>query len=371
MTSESEIDIRSWARAKCQEVIRACRVTAADGTTLFTPDGVGHYGALWTRDLAYLVEHGAEFLGQDEVRAAIQVLLAGQRADGAIPDRVNRNLVPIYHPGPLGRPLGAGPALDNGMFAVALVYHYRRHFGDPGFVRAVLPSLRRALDAVPRNRGLVFNDPQHPSCTYGFQDTVAKGGHDLFCSLLYVLACRQMAELEQEAASEWYDRAAEAEDGLWLLWDEEGGFYLAANEICHQFDVWGNALAVAQRIGDAGRRRRVARTLADRYETLVYAGQVRHLPAPEHWARLFTPVTEGTYQNGGYWGTASGWLIDALETVDPALAACTFQDLMASYREEGIVEWIAPDGGKGPDLYVATMLNVWSLIQSRGNPRQG
>jgi hypothetical protein len=362
VTSDSTREMRAWVRARCKEVVDTCRVTAIDGTTLFTPDGIGHYGALWTRDFAYLVEHGGEFLRQDEVRAAIEVLLAGQRADGAIPDRVNRNLVPIYHPGPLLHPMGAGPALDNGMFMVALVYHYHKQFHDPQFVRGAVPSLRRALSFVPLNRALVFNDPQLPSCTYGFQDTVAKGGHDLFCSLLYVAACRQMAELDSASMDEWRERAAATEDGLWLLWDETSGLYLAADELCRQIDVWGNAFVVAHRMGDAARRARAAQALADRYATFVYAGQVRHLPEPETWERLFQPVDAGTYQNGGYWGTASGWLIAALKTVDPALAQRTFQDLIDGYRREGVLEWASPDGRKGPDLYVATILNVWTLV---------
>ncbi len=360
--SDSQSEVRAWARARCEEVIRSCRVTAVDGTTLFTPDGVGHYDALWTRDFAYLVEHGGEFLQQDEVRAAIEVLLAGQRADGAIPDRVNRHLVPIQYPGAVQHPMGAGPALDNAMFMVAAVYHYHRHFADPEFVSTAVPALHRALAWVPLNRGLVFNDPQRPSCTYGFQDTVAKGGHDLFCSLLYVVAGRQMAELHPPSAGEWRERAAAVEESLWLLWDDVQGVYLAADEICRQVDIWGNAFAVAHAIGDLERRQRVAHYLANQYDRCVYRGQVRHLPAPEHWERLFQPVAEGTYQNGGYWGTAAGWLIQALETVEPALAKRTFGDLIDGYRQQGIREWIAPDGGHGPDLYVPTILNVWTLI---------
>lgn len=364
MTRSKVDDMRRWAKAKCEEVVRTCRVTAVDGTTLFTPDGVGHYGALWTRDFAYLVEHGAEFLRHDEVRAAIELLLAGQRADGAVPDRVNCRLTPIYYPGPVEHPLGAGPALDNPMFMVALVCYYHRHFDDADLAAVALPALRRALDFVPLNRGLVFSDPQRPSCTYGFQDNMAKGGHDLFCSLLYVVACRQMAELDPSTAEEWKRRASAAEDSLWLLWDDERGVYLAANEVCRQVDVWGNAFAAAHSIGEPARCQRAAQYLAEHYDALVYAGQVRHLPAPEYWERMFQPVPQDTYQNGGYWGTASGWLIDALRPIDPVLAERTLQDLLAGYRQEGILEWTTPQGGRGPDLYVATIVNVWSRIRS-------
>lgn len=374
----------SWARAKCEEVVHTCRLTAVDGTTLFTPDGVGHYGAQWTRDFAYLVEHGGEFLEKNEVRAAIEAQLAGQRADGVVPDRVDAHLVPIYYAGAvrgalnageslamlqendpkaLHGPMGAIPTLDNPMFMVSLVYHYQRHFDDAAFVRAALPALRKGLDWVPRNRGLVFNDAQRPASPYGFHDNVAMGGHLLFCSLLYVLACRQMAELEPAAAHEWLGREATVEDNLWLLWDEDRGVYLAANEICRQVDVWGNALLVANDIGDPVRRERVARYLAREHESFVYAGQVRQLPTPEYWERMFKPVRKDTYQNGGYWGTASGWLIAALRTVDTTLAERTLQELLNDYRQNGIREWVSPCAGNGPDLYVATIMNVWSLVK--------
>lgn len=237
MTEESIPDIQSWARAKCEEVVHTCRLTAVDGATLFTPDGVGHYGAQWTRDFAYLVEHGGEFL-------------------------------------------------------------------------------------------------------------------------------EQMAELESSAADEWLGRAKETEDGLWLLWEDERGVYLAANEICRQVDVWGNAFLVAHGIGNARRRARTAQYLADNYDQFVYQGQVRHLPVPEYWERMFKPIAEDTYQNGGYWGTASGWLIEALHTVDPSLAGRTLRDLLADYRENGVLEWTHPEGGKGRDLYVATIVNVWSLVKN-------
>lgn len=355
----------AWAKAKCEEVIRTCQVSAIDGTILFTPDGVGAYGALWTRDFAYLVEHGAEFLKCADVRAAIDVLVVGQRADGAVPDRVNKFLVPLYQPGETAKPIGAGPALDNGMFLVSLVFHYHRHFGDDDYVAGLVPALRRGLAFVPRNRGLVFNDAQKPSSTYGFQDTIGKGGHDLFCSLLWVVACRQMSVLDREASPEWTRAGAETEQALALLWDEDAGAYLAANERCRQIDIWGNAFLVAHEIGDETRREGAALHLQTHYDRFMYRGQVRHLSAPQHWEHLLADTAPGTYQNGGYWGTPSGWLIEALTPRAPELAEKTFSELLAFYREQGVLEWSTPDGKKGPDLYVATIVNVWSLVKRR------
>jgi hypothetical protein len=268
--------------------------------------------------------------------------------------------------GALRGPMGEVPALDNPMFMVSLIYHYHQHFKDKKFVASTLSALHQALDFVPMNRGLVYNDPQRPSCTYGFQDNVAKGGHDLFASLLYIIACHQMKELDPTNDEYWHKRATVAENNLWLLFDEKRGIYLAANEICRQVDIWGNAFLVAYNIGDSYLQKKVAQYLAKNYKSYMYAGQVRHLPTPEYWERMFKPLSKDTYQNGGYWGTASGWVIKALQTVDPKLADSTFNELINNYHR-GIFEWISPSGSKGPDLYVATILNVWSLVKDKHN----
>jgi hypothetical protein len=180
-----------------------------------------------------------------------------------------------------------------------------------------------------------------------------------------------MGSLDRENATEWKDQADQSENALWLLWDDSKGAYLAANEVCRQVDVWGNAFLVTHGIGDKSRQLRVAQYLANHYPEFVHRGQVRHLPEPERWDRLFVDTPAGTYQNGGYWGTASGWMIKALSTVHPALAKKTLDDLISSYMQDGILEWIALDGRRGPDLYVATIANAWSLLKTRGPSTSG
>jgi hypothetical protein len=91
-------------------------------------------------------------------------------------------------------------------------------------------------------------------------------------------------------------------------------------------------------------------------------GQVRHLPAGAYWERFLRDVPPGYYQNGGYWGTASGWLIEALADVDPALALRLFHDLVSDYRERGIHEWVNGATTHLPN-YVASATNPLASVR--------
>ena len=68
-------------------LIHACRKVAFDGTVLFTPDGVGNYDALWTRDFGYMVEYCADLMDPEEI-AEVIVFLSSKAARG-----VNGNIM--------------------------------------------------------------------------------------------------------------------------------------------------------------------------------------------------------------------------------------------------------------------------------------
>ena len=183
-----------WLEAAARRELAGCRVAAHDGTVLFTPDGVGSYGALWTRDYSYMVENAGDLLDPHEVRAAIVYLLRGQRADGCIPDRVQADGRPVYSAGAPDAPLGEPPT-DNGQFMVNLVHDAVRLTGDLELAREHLHALRRGLEYIPRSeRGLAYIAPGERRSPYGFTDTVAKTGELLFSSLLDWDACRKMAD---------------------------------------------------------------------------------------------------------------------------------------------------------------------------------
>ena len=194
-----------------RECLAACRNVAKDGTPLYYPVGSGAYAALWTRDFCYMVEGAGQFIPNDEILAGIEYLFAGQRDDGAIPDRVSAEGTPIYIPGPPDSPCGEAPAADNPPFMAKLVCAYVGRSRDYALLARSLPRLQAAMDFVPRQHdGLVYIDTNRPHSAYGFTDCIAKTGKELFTSLLYWEACKRMAETC--ALAEWHDDAQEGHE---------------------------------------------------------------------------------------------------------------------------------------------------------------
>lgn len=343
--------------------LAGCQVAAHDGTQLFTPDGKGNYRALWTRDFAYMVEHAGDLMAPADIEAAIRYLLKGQRADGAMPDRVRPDGVAVYVAGPENHPLGEAN-LDNPMFMVLAVEAYLR--SQPAFRQARFrewaPQLSRGLNWVPRSTaGLVFNDPAKPHSPYGFTDTVAKTGELLMESLLYWQACHALAGryegIGQHAkAREFRRRARAIEKSLVTLWDAASGGFYAATVDCHQLDIWGTTYTLYAGFPLGAKRRAVTNFLARNFDRFVWHGQVRHLLRGEHWARLLTPVEPERYQNGAFWATASGWLMEALAQSRPDLTQRIFTDLVADFQQGGVCECVN-DGYRQLESYVVSAAN--------------
>ena len=314
-----------------------------------------------------MVENAFDLMPRDSVRLGILSLLAGQREDGCIPDRVQADGLAVYSAGPVGAPLG-DPPTDNSQFMVKLVADYVRATGDLDFFRAVAGKLVRAMDFSSRSRdGLVTIDPARPHSPYGFTDTIAKTGELLFSSLLYREASRKLATLFEKAgdaarAGDFGARAGSIERNLGSLWDKKAGMFLAASVDCRQIDIWGNAYAVYAGFPLASKKKRILGFLARNYSRIIYRGQVRHLPEPESWEKTLIPITPGTYQNGAYWGTASGWVAFALTERWPDLAARLVRALITDYKRRGAYECINLNYEKLKD-YVVSVVNPLGALR--------
>lgn len=65
------------------DLLKNCKVTTTNGITIFTPDGVSSYNALWLRDFSYMVEYAGDCISMMKLLAVyntqltIDVLMMG------------------------------------------------------------------------------------------------------------------------------------------------------------------------------------------------------------------------------------------------------------------------------------------------------
>ncbi len=347
-----------------KKLLDGCLIKASDGTPLYTPDGKAHYAALWTRDFASMVEYAGDLMPLEDIGRCIDRLVNSVTADGLVPDRVQADGRAVYAAGSADSPLG-GPNIDNAQFLVFAVDRYLEMLPEerrPAVYTKWAPALIRGMDWIPRGaNGLVWNDPRQPHSPYGFTDTVAKTGDVFMESVLYWRAAKMLAGLERRygkaaTADGLLSRAASIEKNIGSLWDDRTGMFLAASVDCRQTDIWGNAYAVAAGFPLAGRRDRILDYLVTNYDRYVWRGQVRHLPRGEYWQRQLYPVEKDRYQNGAFWGTASGWVMQAIHGRAPELARQMFRDLVEDFRTGGICECVN-EGYRQLESYVDTATN--------------
>lgn len=338
-----------------EKLVDKSMVKASDGTTLFRPDGGGNYNALWTRDFCYMLEGLPGYIQHEDAVQAYFFIVNRQGEDGAIPDRVGLEGEAYFNV------FGPKPPTDNPQFAVKIAWEIWRAYGDVSHFVLTANILEKALRSLPLSRrsNLIWIDPSNPHSSYGFTDCVAKTGEELFSSLLLYEAHVKMAELYRavgrlEEAGVHEVEASRVKNSLEKLWSEEG-FFFAASQDCRQPDVWGSAYSVWVGAVDRSRALQVSRWLSSQFNRIVKWGQVRHLPEPHGWERTLTEVRPGTYQNGAYWGTASGWVAYAISLTNRQLAERMVIDLVEFCESEGKAwECVNLDYRKCPD-YVATL----------------
>ena len=344
------------------ELIEACKKPAFDGTILFTPDGVGNYDALWTRDFGYMVEYCADLMDPDEIRGCIQYTIDRARQDGWMPDRSEIGGDGEYAAGAKGHPVGRAN-LDNTPFLVFAVHFYLNGLAEDQasvYFSKWQSALDLGMEIIPvGEEGLVWNDPADPHSPYGFTDTVCKTGNLFMESVLYWRACRMMQNLHDRFGSEEVSHtyaisADKVENSICKLFDPQNGCFMAADGFCRQIDVWGMLYALAVDIPlPADVFAAVEQWLMENRHRYLYKGQVCQLPDGAPWEKLLIEIPAGEYQNGAYWGTASGWALKFFCRADPAFAEQMLDELLADFEQDGICECINEGYRKLPKFVVS------------------
>lgn len=354
------------------KLLHGCEKTAADGTILFTPDGVANYDALWVRDFAYMTEYGGDLMGDKAIEDCLRFILRGQRADGWFPDRVEASGEAVYAAGAKGSPVGLAN-LDNTPFFIFAAAAYFDRIGleraRPLF-EAWCAAMDRGMACIPLNEeGLVFNDAAAPHSPYGFTDTVCKTGRLFMESVLFWRAAKQMEKLygvllqNTEAAAAYAEKARRVEKNISRLWDAQAGAFFAADGYCRQHDVWGMLYASA--IGfpmEESRRSGMTAWLLRNRKRYMYRGQICQLLDGAAWEKLLIDIPAGEYQNGAYWATASGWALTFFEHYDPSYVPVMLDELLEDFEKNGICECINTAYRKLPQ-FVVSAVNVRGALR--------
>jgi len=336
----------AWLEKEAPRLIRASKRTMADGTAAFPPQvGLG-YEAFWLRDYEYTLEGAIDAYSDKELTDACRLFVRKIRDDGAGTDCVKFDGTPIYKPG-FGS-MGVHPVADGSQFTVSVAWHTYQKTKDTDLLAEIIGPLVKTMHAVPRNRatGLVHIEPGEPQerCPYGFTDTIGKQGDVLFCSLLYVQACRQLADLldvggQAKDAGRWRETGRRITASIdAVFWDPNVGLFRAATVRCREHDIWGSAFAVYLGVADAQQSKAIATYFQKHYTEIVQSGQIRHLPGGVYWEKA--SCKRDTYQNGAYWATPTGWFVYTLDLVDPELADKTVIDLVRDFQNGKVCEWI-------------------------------
>jgi hypothetical protein len=378
------------------------------------PGGNMGYPAFWIRDAVMML--GTDFVPAPEIEGWIRLMASTVRREDwnprpgavvpafAVPDHINFDGRPVYYPGTYdsgtkqgGQPFGKYPPLDDHFYFITAVYEHWKLARDPALFRSRLAmatgqtTLAELCERVylvapaDASSGLVVaGDVETENAKdWGFCDTVFKSGKLLFPSVLKYNAATQLAELfaavgDNTKSRRYRDEARALRNAISRTFRRGDGWLASATLIGNQPDVWGTAFAVWSGAVDESTAKQASRALSGAYraKTAVRAGLVRHILTTDStnrglWRKC--NAAAGTYQNGGYWGTPSGWYIAAMHRTDPAAARAMARDFVAFLREnmrpDGMSqawEWMNPDTGKRSNpLYVATVaLPCISLAQA-------
>jgi hypothetical protein len=371
-------------------------ITNSCGFSLITP-GKDTYTSYWIRDFAMSIDSG--FVTPPDLHNHLLLTCRAQNgpsdrklANGlhippwAIPDHINYDGSPSFYPGTYasGGDQGAGacgrvPPIDDHYEFVHIAYAYWKAASDPKLFAetvngvTVFDRLTKAFDSPTTDAatGLAVTTEADRAVGFGFCDGETHTGKLLFASLLRYRAAGELAELAQalghkQRIPSYRNAQRSIQANLARAFADPaviGGWLRASTELSRQPDVWGTLFAlhlgVLNRRDTAAARRTIAEAV--RRGTITLEGGVRQVPTDLDFSQTTawekSMCSLNTYQNGGYWHTASGWLIEALWPEDRRLALKVFEEMIRHLR--------AQDFRKGPGHGAP-----WEVYGANGQGRQ-
>lgn len=364
------------------------------GVTLIRPGGRSCYPAFWIRDFAMSLESGC--ITPEELKEMLILTAKCQNGERprnletgavvppfAVPDHILLNGEPVFFPGTWssgldqgGEKFGFQPPFDDNYYFIEMAFQYLRitdnrvpfHQEINGL--SLLERLERAFSVPPceKDTGIVIITEKDRGVNFGFFDALYQTGHLLFASLLRFKAALNMGCIYEKLGESWkakeYQKEAERiKKNIPKIFATSSGWLNATTGICKQHDVWGTAYAIYIDALEGDVKENAICAIRNAYcsGTISYRGNIRQILTTDNysetsaWERALPRIN--TYQNGAYWGTASGWVFYALAQVD--------EESFAQIVNEYIGELIEGDYRKGEDYG-----SPWECFHPEGNYRQ-
>ena len=342
------------------------------GFPLVTPGRLG-YPAFWIRDFSMAADSG--LMPTKEIEDHLFLIAKCQsgieerhlKSGGilrpfSIPDHIDFDGKPVYYPGTYssgedqgGEPWGTYPPADDHFEFIHIAWLLAGQSKSKEFLARPIGDmtlsgrLEKAFFAPTYDykTGLIETTAELRAVGFGFCDSITVTGKLLYPSLLRWRAAKELAELT--GSTKYLDIAGSIQNHLWktFIGDKQTQFWLYASTGIGsgQPDVWGCLLAIHLGILPYVLEEGVRDTVVKAYKRgeISLDAAVRHVPTDRDfsktsaWEKALEP--KGIYQNGAYWHTPTGWLIEALFRYDKNLGRQAFQDYIAHLRKGGDVPW--------------------------------
>jgi hypothetical protein len=385
LLSKSDLD---FLAGMTKDVVEASRILPGQkiskdfgpnqtGGILIRPGGRDCYPSFWIRDYAMSLESGFITLGEQkhmlELTASTQcdqtwITDAGSMVPlGAIADHIRiDDSNPVYFPGTYdykgqgGKKFGLFPPYCDDFFFIHMAWFFAISTNSADFLKSEIRGTRltdrleMAFRVPPTrlNAVLVCTTDHYRGIDFGFRDVITMTGDLCLPSILKYKASLEMAELfemlgKKEKALEYRAIAGRIKSEIPVQFSDSRGMLLASTGTSNQADVWSTVLAIHYGILQGDLEKKACRFLAESYKngTLAKRGNIRHILTSDDfssstaWEKSL--VHKNSYQNGALWGTATGWVCEAIARVDPGSA----QKLAKEY----IDDLRAGDFRKGPE----------------------
>ena len=322
------------------------------GGTLIKPGGSDSYPAFWIRDYAMSIESG--FITLQEQKHMLQLTASGQCDQtwisdggsmipvGAIPDHIRiDDSKPIYFPGTYdykgqgNKKWGMMPPYCDQFFFIDMAFFYTKNGGSTQILKqkingiTLIDRLELAYKTPPTKQDgvMVYTTEDFRGVDYGFRDVITITGELCMPSILKYKASLELAELfdllkKKDKAEVYRNNARRLKEEIPQRFSDSRGMLLASTGKSKQADIWSTVMAIYYGIIEGEQVLNASRTITDGYKKglLAKSGNIRHIFIGEDFSEKSawekSLVRKGDYQNGGYWGTPTGWVCYVMAQTD-------------------------------------------------------